>query len=116
MTKALASHVLENPEKFHRICTGEFTDSLALDNLSGLTEKLVPLFDSWSNASLEIKTKTDQISSLIKMYPKGKIVAGFSVNWEKICSQGRAAGCAFQIEVGGCQGIAGTGIFREFPF
>jgi spore photoproduct lyase len=116
MTRALASHIIENPEKFHRICTGEFTDSLALDNLSGLTEKLVPLFDSWANASLEIKTKTDQISALLKMNPKGNIVSGFSVNWDKVCKRDERRAAPLKSRLNAAKALQERGYFVSFHF
>ena len=51
MISGLRSHVSENPSKFHRICTGEFTDSLALDPLTGLGSRLVEAFSTIENAS-----------------------------------------------------------------
>ncbi|MCX5861264.1 MAG: radical SAM protein [Deltaproteobacteria bacterium] len=66
--------------KFHRFCTGEFTDSLALDPLTGMAKRLTALFSRFKNASLEIKTKTDLIATLLEETPEGRIVLSFSVN------------------------------------
>lgn len=66
--------------RFHRICTGEFTDSLALDPVTGLAERLLDFFSRTGNASLEIKTKTDFIDPLLRTECRGKIVISFSVN------------------------------------
>lgn len=76
----LTEHLNLNASAFHRICTGEFTDSLALDPLTGLARKLVEFFSHVPNASLEIKTKTDFIDSLLEVSPRGRVVIGFSVN------------------------------------
>ncbi len=69
MIKALKDHLERNSQRFHRICTGEFTDSLALDPLTGLSSRLVDFFSNWTNASLEIKTKTDSIDPLLDLDP-----------------------------------------------
>ncbi|HMK35538.1 MAG TPA: hypothetical protein VK463_10750 [Desulfomonilaceae bacterium] len=81
----LENHLTANPG-FHRICTGEFTDSLALDSLTGLAASLVDFFSTRSNvnATLEIKTKTDSVDSLPDLNPNGKVILAFSVNAESI--------------------------------
>lgn len=80
MIEALKHWLDQEPSRFHRICTGEFTDSLALDPLTGLSRTLVDFFSSRSDASLEIKTKTDFISPLLDMNPRGRIILSFSTN------------------------------------
>jgi spore photoproduct lyase len=76
----LQQHLAENSSGFHRICTGEFTDSLALNPLTGLAERLVRFFAEQDNAILEIKTKTDRIEPLLDHEPKGRVILSFSVN------------------------------------
>jgi len=76
----LQQHLKKNSRRFHRICTGEFTDSLALDPLTGLAERLVRFFADQDNAALEIKTKTDQIASLMDLDASGRVILSFSVN------------------------------------
>jgi spore photoproduct lyase len=75
---------LTTNRRFHRVCTGEFTDSLALDPLTELAPLLVDFFSRHANASLEIKTKTDFIEPLLGLNPKGRVVVAFSVNAEVI--------------------------------
>jgi DNA repair photolyase len=75
----LDRYLAENP-RFHRMCTGEFTDSLALDPLTGLAPRLVEFFSMQSNATLEIKTKTDFVGPLLNLKPNGNIILAFSVN------------------------------------
>jgi spore photoproduct lyase len=70
--------------KFHRFCTGEFTDSLALDHLTGLAGDLVTLIAERPNASLELKTKTDFVDPLLDLDPRGRVVLSFSVNSSRI--------------------------------
>jgi len=77
---ALNAHLDSHPGRMHRICTGEFTDSLALDPLTGLARELVIFFADRADASLEIKTKTDFVDSLLDVDPRGRVVVSFSVN------------------------------------
>jgi DNA repair photolyase len=82
----LRSHLESTAGRFHRICTGEFTDSLALDPLTGLASRLVEFFSRTTNASLELKTKTANIEPLLDLDPQGKVIISFSVNSELIAS------------------------------
>jgi len=87
MMGALQEHLESDFQRFHRICTGEFTDSLALDPLTGLSPRLVEFFSNRTNASLEIKTKTDSIEPLLDLEPRGRVILSFSVNAAPVVRQ-----------------------------
>ncbi len=80
MLYQLGQFLEANPSRFHRICTGEFTDSLALDPLTDLSLRLTDFFADVENASLEIKTKTDLVAPLLRSACRGRVVLSFSVN------------------------------------
>ena len=67
-------------DEFFRIGTGEFTDSLALDNITGLSKKLVPFFANKTNAVLELKTKSGVIENLQSLNHNGRTVVAWSLN------------------------------------
>lgn len=68
-------------KKFHfRIGTGEYTDSLALEPVTGLSGILVNHFSSIENATLELKTKSSNVDSLLGLDHKGHTVIAWSVN------------------------------------
>jgi len=69
-----------NPDRVYRVGTGEFTDSLALDHLTGWTETLIPAFSTRKNAILELKTKTDNINGILKSPSRDRIVVSWSLN------------------------------------
>jgi spore photoproduct lyase len=69
-----------HPERRFRIGTGELADSLALDPLTGLSRILVPFVLGFSNAVLEIKTKTDCIDELLDIDADERVVVSWSVN------------------------------------
>jgi spore photoproduct lyase len=73
--------------RFHRFCTGEFADSLALDELTGLSAQLIEYFAGAPHASLELKTKTDSVDHLTGLNPMNRSVIGFSVNAEEITAR-----------------------------
>ncbi|HDR17046.1 MAG TPA: DNA photolyase [Desulfobacteraceae bacterium] len=68
------------PWRIHRIGTGEFTDSLALDHLTGWAQMLIPLFSTRKNSILELKTKTDNINGVLKTSERDRIVISWSLN------------------------------------
>jgi len=65
---------------FFRIGTGEFTDSLALDSLTGLSEYLVNYMREQPNGILELKTKSVAIDNLKKLNHGNKTVISWSLN------------------------------------
>ncbi len=69
---------------FLRIGTGEFTDSLCIDDITGFSKLVIPYFTKLDNAILELKTKSVKIDNLLKLDPKQKIVASWSMNSERI--------------------------------
>ena len=72
-----------NPNRILRIGTGELTDSLALDPITGLSEFLINKIQQLPNVILELKTKTDSIDHLLDLNPK-KVVLSWSINPEEI--------------------------------
>lgn len=74
------SEIDRNPDKLFRIGTGEFTDSLALDDITRLSELLLPKFSKRKNTILEFKTKTDQIAGLVSSKYRDRIVISWSLN------------------------------------
>lgn len=63
-----------------RIGTGEYTDSLALEPLTGLSTLLVNYFAGHPNATLELKTKSNNVESLLNLDHRGRTVVSWSLN------------------------------------
>lgn len=80
LVRDLKKHLDDYPDRAHRLCTGEFTDSLALEPLTGYAARLVGLLRDTANVLLEIKTKTDFIAPLLNLEPSNRIIVSFSVN------------------------------------
>ena len=85
---------LAKPGVFYRIGTGEFTDSLFMDPLTGLAPRLIAYFARCENAVLELKTKSVAIANLLD-YPGeiGETIVSWSLNAPHISGreEGRAA-------------------------
>lgn len=80
----LGATLAREPERFWRIGTGEFTDSLALDHLTGLSKILVPFICRQPRAVLELKTKSAAISNLEGLMHQGRTIVAWSLNSSQI--------------------------------
>jgi len=68
------------PERFFRIGTGEFTDSMALDRFTILSKKLVEFMAGKKQAVLELKTKSAMIENLEGLEHNGRTILAWSLN------------------------------------
>ena len=75
------------PDRNFRVGTGELTDSLALDTIVPYTATLLPFFNRQSNAVLELKTKSDQITNLLNHPDPTNIIVSWSLNPQTIIDQ-----------------------------
>ena len=66
--------------KFWRIGTGEFTDSMALDRLTGLSAQLIEYMAGRKNAVLELKSKAVVLDHLPELKHNGRTIMAWSLN------------------------------------
>ncbi|MBU1043306.1 MAG: radical SAM protein [Candidatus Omnitrophica bacterium] len=66
-----------------RIGTGEFCDSLALDYITGYAEKLIEFFRD-KPVYFELKTKSNNISNILKLKASKNIIISWSLNPQSI--------------------------------
>lgn len=66
-----------------RIGTGEFTDSLAMDEITEYTKYILPFFNN-TEYILELKTKSVNIKNVLKFKPSKNVVIAWSLNPQKI--------------------------------
>jgi len=76
----LAEAFATEPERRWRIGTGEFTDSLGIDALTGLSRELVPFIGQSPNAVLELKTKSAAIANLQGLAHHNRTIVAWSLN------------------------------------
>jgi spore photoproduct lyase len=70
----------DNGKVFSRIGTGEFSDSMALDRLTGLSTSLIKFFSNKQNAVLELKSKAVVLDHLQDVDHCGRTVMAWSLN------------------------------------
>jgi spore photoproduct lyase len=80
----LSNRRATNPEQVWRLGTGEFGDSLALDDLMGLNESLIPHFGGQKQAVLEIKSKWPYPDHLLSLGPNPQVIFAWSLNPQEI--------------------------------
>ncbi len=78
--KELHDTLSTEPDRFFRIGTGEFSDSLALDNITGLSKRIVEYIGQQDNAILELKTKSGVIDQLKNADHRGRTILSWSLN------------------------------------
>lgn len=88
----------KNKTRRFRVGSGELSDSLALDHITGFSEKLINAFNRFENVTLELKTKTDNVFHLPNLYDLdsrlpskgGHVVISWSVNPQNIIGREEA--------------------------
>ena len=72
------------PDGLVRLGTGELADSLALEEATGWSERLVRYVAGQPNAILELKTKTALVEPLLDLDHGGRTVVAWSLNPDEI--------------------------------
>ncbi len=67
-----------------RIGTGEFTDSLLFDGLTGFSGEIIDFFSRFPGVDFEFKTKSSCVGSILKRPPENNIVISWSVNPQRV--------------------------------
>jgi len=84
---AAAGELIDNsPEKLFRIGTGEFTDSLALEEIHRFSGLLTDFIGKRKNSVIEYKTKTTEIGGLFHLKTRERVIISWSLNSSYIVS------------------------------
>ncbi len=87
MLNEMSTAFAEEPNRFFRIGTGEFTDSMALDRITCLSPMLVEYIASKKQAILELKTKSAVIDNLKNLNHNGRTVLAWSLNSTQVMNK-----------------------------
>jgi spore photoproduct lyase len=116
LLEELARKLDQNKKRLWRIGTGEFTDSLAFETITGLGTQLIPFFQTKPNAILELKTKTADITPLLRFYPHGKVVLAWSLNARSITEMEEHGAAALEERLDAARRCALNGYKLAFHF
>lgn len=75
------------PKRIFRVGSGEFVDSLGLDEIVDFNTILVPELSRIPNLLFEIKTKSKRVEHLLKLNHKGRVVVSWSLNPQEIIDE-----------------------------
>ncbi|SMC22401.1 spore photoproduct lyase [Desulfacinum hydrothermale DSM 13146] len=106
----------QDPDRLHRVGTGEFTDSLLLDPWTGLSQDLVPLFARRPNAVLELKTKTDHVDQLQDLPHGGHTLISWSLNAQEVTRREESRAASLRARLEAAQKCARWGYYLGFHF
>ncbi|MFH1199344.1 MAG: hypothetical protein V1650_04225 [Candidatus Omnitrophota bacterium] len=99
-----------------RIGTGEFSDSLALDDLTGYSLSIIDFFSRHKDVRFEFKTKSNNIGNLLKSNHAGNIVVSWSLNPPKIIRENEFYSASFAQRLSAAQICAQAGYKLGFHF
>ena len=80
----LATLLRARPQQLVRIGSGEFSDSLSLDPLTGFSGLLIPFLRQFSNVRFEFKTKSELVDGLLDLDPQGRVMVSWSISPEPV--------------------------------
>jgi spore photoproduct lyase len=70
-----------------RLGSGETTDSLAFDTITGFSPQIVEFFRDYPMTSFEFKTKSNNVAGLLSVKSASNIVAAWSVNPQAVITR-----------------------------
>ena len=112
----LKSRWAEAPHRTWRLGTGEFGDSLALDELTGLHEVLIPLVAQNPKAFLEIKSKWHDLKHLLPLGPNPQVIFAWSLNPPEIIRDAERHTASLEARLKAAQQAAAAGFRLAFHF
>ncbi|MBM4273311.1 MAG: DNA photolyase [Deltaproteobacteria bacterium] len=104
------------PDRVWRVGTGEFGDSLALDELVGINEELIPFFAGNPRAVLEIKTKWRRLEHLLHLGPNSQVIFAWSLNPEEIVREEEKFAAPLKARLQAAAQAAAAGFRLAFHF
>ncbi len=104
------------PDRLLRIGTGEFTDSLALDDLTRLSPRLVEYMAGQTNGFLELKTKSAVIENLKDLNHNNRTVVAWSLNSPVVAEREELRTASLDERLAAAQRCAEWGYSLAFHF
>lgn len=109
-------HIEAEPNKSFRIGTGELSDSLAFDYVTGYSKIIVGFFGAQRNATFEFKTKTSNIGNLIGLKHGGRTVVSWSLNPQKLIDSEESGSASLRERLEAAKKCVGSGYRVGFHF
>ncbi len=112
----MAARAAAPPGRVWRVGTGEFGDSLALDELLGLNRELISRLAQWPKVILEIKTKWHRVEPLLELGPQPRVIFAWSLNPPRLIGQEEHGAASLAARLAAAQKVAQAGFRLAFHF
>ena len=113
--KEMQGRISGNKDHLHRIGTGEFTDSLMYDEITGTAEIIINFAHNHHNAIIEFKTKSDNVDHLIGL-PHKNIVVAWTLNTERIIGLYEKGTARLENRIAAARKVQDAGFLTAFHF
>lgn len=98
-----------NPSTQFRIGTGEFTDSLALEPLTGYARNLAEYLEAFDNVVLELKSKIVDLSWMAGVTRTDRVLPAWSMNAPRIVQEEEGLASSLEERLAAAQQVAADG-------
>jgi len=105
-----------DPNRIYRVGTGEFTDSLMMDEITGIAERLITNTAKHKNIFLEFKTKSDHVDHLFDIKQKGSTVLAWTLNTSVNIDNYEKDTARLESRINAAARSAAAGFFLAFHF
>ncbi len=106
----------DQTDKIIRIGTGEFTDSLMFDDITGISRELINETAHIKNLFLEFKTKSANVDHILDINKKGNAVLAWSLNTEKNILDYEAGASSLEERLNAAYKAQQSGYYIAFHF
>ncbi len=97
------------PDRLFRVGTGEFTDSLALEPLTGYSRDLIAFLTNYDNCCLELKTKTTDLSWMTEVRSPERVLPAWSLNAPEVVAREEKGAAGLQERLAAARECAQNG-------
>ena len=117
MTAEIDLHLAERKDgRVMRIGTGEFTDSLMMDEVTGICAELADRYAGEPGLMLEFKTKSDNIGHLLDLPRRGNTVLAWSLNTVRNIARYEEGSADLERRLAAAGRACGAGYLLAFHF
>lgn len=84
MLHSIEATITSKPQEKLIFHAGEFSDALAYDHITSLSQPLVELFAKYDNATLEMRTKSNNVGNLLGLRHNGRSVISWTFSPQRV--------------------------------
>jgi len=107
---------VRNKGRRFRVGTGELSDSIALDDITGFSERLIHYFSGCKNVILELKTKSKNVSHLFGVREKENTVIAWSLNSREVIEREEIGTATLEERISAAKEAVSAGFRVGFHF